>query len=236
MPPGPGPQPLPPYPKPRRKRKRTEIADYNKLPDAQLSDWLANFATVAAANAAALGLTPTQVTSINTANTAFSGTMAAKIAAENAAKVATLNKNDQRLSSLVVIRTFANQFQANPSIPDSLIQALGLNLRTDDPTPRDVFQPLGLVAMGCDQLNSLKWDKNGNFPGTIYMIEWQQPGGAWEILTATTSAKFEHEGTTAGEQVSYRVYAQRGNKKSLPSNVSTVFSGGMPGGAELKVA
>lgn len=212
------------------------MADYNRLPDSQLSDWLINFATVAAANSATLGLSPAQIAQINTANTAFSGTLAVKIAKENDAKVATLNKNDQRNSSLLTVRTFANQFQVNPAVPDSLIQQLGLNVRSDDPTPRDVFQPTNLVANGCDQVNSLKWDKNGNFSGTIYMIEWQVPGGEWEILSASTSTRFEHEGTIAGVQISYRVFAQRGNKKSLPSNVSTVFSGGMPGSADLKVA
>ena len=212
------------------------MPDYNRLPDAQFSDWLANFSTVAAANAALLELSPIELTQIATANTAFATTLNARIAASNAARVATMNKDDQKAASLSTVRTFANQFQANPAVPDNLIQSLGLNVRADDPSERPVFQPTNFVALGCDQVNSLKWDTNGNFPGTIYMIEWQLPGGEWQILTACTKSRFEHEGTTAGEQISYRVYAQRDNKKSLPSNVSTVFSNGMQGGGQLMVA
>ncbi|MBS1715187.1 MAG: hypothetical protein JST30_12710 [Armatimonadetes bacterium] len=212
------------------------MADYNKLSDSQLADWLANLATVAAANSGVLGLTPPQIAQLNTANTAYAASLANKIAKANDAKVATMGKNDQRASSLLTVRTFANQWQANPSVPDSLIQQLGLNVHADDPTERPVYQPVNLVANGCDQVNSLVWGKNGNFPNTVYMIEWQLPGGEWEILDSTMKTRYDHEGTTAGEQVSYRVYAQRGAKKSLFSNVSTVFSGGMPGSGELKVA
>ncbi|MBS1714875.1 MAG: hypothetical protein JST30_11130 [Armatimonadetes bacterium] len=212
------------------------MADYNKLSDAQLSDWLANLAVTAAANSGTLGLTPPQIAQLNTANTAFAASLTNKIAKANDAMVATMGKNDQRASSLLTVRTLANQWQANPNVPDSLIQQLGLNVHTNDHSERPVYQPTDFVALGCDQVNSLKWEKNGNFPNTVYMIELQLPGGEWEILDSTMKAKYEHEGTTAGEQVSYRVYAQRGTKKSLPSNVATVFSSGMPGEGELMVA
>ncbi|MGE0000839.1 MAG: hypothetical protein AB7F50_05030 [Fimbriimonadaceae bacterium] len=202
--------------------------NYFNLPDDQLAQWLTNFVTVASApaNQGPLGLDPAKITTLANAKNDFQTSLSARVAAAAAAKAATETKNNTRGASLTTIRTFVNGWYAGGTVSDTLLLQLGLVPRDQGGSPVPVFVPADLVVEPCNQVNKLKWDRNGNEPGTVFVIEQRLPAGEWEYLNGTTKAKFTVEGAVPGEQVSYRVYAQRGEQMSLPSNVVTAYGGG----------
>lgn len=73
---------------------------------------------------------------------------------------------------------------------------------------------------------SLKWKRNGNKQGVIFVIESKTGSGAWEVLAQTTRASAAFTGYTPGAEVSFRVFATKNGVQSPFSNVATIYNGG----------
>lgn len=71
----------------------------------------------------------------------------------------------------------------------------------------------------------MKWDRNANPQGTIFIIEAQdKPGLPWTLIGTTTKAVYEHTNQVPGKIQYYRVRAQRIDITSEPSNEAVVYA------------
>jgi len=105
------------------------MADYIPSSDADFDVWATNFVDNVVANAAALGLTPAQVTSLQGGQADWSGKYPASNAAQAAMNSAVQAKNDSRSGYEDLIRSLAKIVQSSPQVTDAQRQSLGLNVR-----------------------------------------------------------------------------------------------------------
>lgn len=185
------------------------------MPDAEFSTDLANFATVAAANAPALGLQPADISEIQNASTNFTTELndwtAAKASADNAKTV----KNTQRTVSRAVVSKWAKIFRAKVSVSDALLGQLQLAPHNPPASKTPPAQPFDLVANSDGNGNIvLRWNRAGNIQGTQFIIEYRAAANqAWAVLTSTTRASFATT-WSPGQYVGYRVIAKRNDQTS----------------------
>lgn len=196
--------------------------------DSMFNIWADNFATVAAANGPALGLTPGQITTLTSLATLFGTDYLASEAAKVEAKSKVAAKDSTRFSTEGYIRNIAKVINADANIPNSLKASLGISVTPSVPGPVNV--PIGLeVVSFVEGVNRLTWKANGNKPATTYILEYQLPGeAAWVYLSSLTAKKFDHTGQIVGQQVSYRVSAKRGSVQSVPSMAVTAYVDSVP--------
>ena len=110
--------------------------DYIPHSDAAFDTWQINFVTYFVANAAALGFDPLiEGSALTTAQSSWSVSYSAHIAAQAAASSAKGLKDTDRDALIAMIRGFSQQIQANPATTDVQRAALGLNVPDTTPTP-----------------------------------------------------------------------------------------------------
>lgn len=103
--------------------------DYIPTADPDFNQWQARFMQFAAANAAALGISPAQVAALQTLAAQWDADYRAQQAALAASKAATATKRETRAAFEKAMRGSANLIQALPDIPDTHRIALGLTVR-----------------------------------------------------------------------------------------------------------
>lgn len=212
------------------------MGNYNKMPDAQFRQFTENFVNVAEANAEALGLSIGAIAQLENAQIAFGDALTAQVNAIDAAKAATSLKRQQKCAMLDLVRLYANQWQANPTISDELKQQLGLPIHDKSPTPRSVFPPSDLYVRAISSgTNWLRWDRNENFPQTVFEIQcsYDVPNN-WQWIEVTMKTDFRHTGQTPGRTVFYRVRANRPTGVSAWSNIGVAY--GQSPSSELSIA
>jgi len=106
------------------------MADYIPSSDADFDAWTRNFVENVVANAAALGLSPAQVTSLQGGQADWGAKYPASNAAQAAMNSAVQAKNDSRSDYEELIRSLANIIQSSPQVTDAQRQSLGLNVRS----------------------------------------------------------------------------------------------------------
>jgi hypothetical protein len=201
---------------------------YYQMSKSELRVMMQAFASVAAANAATLGLNPANVTEINNQQTLYAATVTEQQNAQAAARGAVADCTAEKADTIELIGRYAAIFKANPAVSDELIAQLGLPPRNNGGDHLPVYDPANLAATGCSNgVNKLNWERNGNFPGVTYLIEAAYDGTTdWELIDAVSKTRYEHTDQTPGREVSYRVFAKRRNLKSGPSNTATIYLGG----------
>lgn len=197
---------------------------YYQTKKSNFGAWMANFNSVAAANALDLGLSAGELTEISTTNTSFANAFSNQEAMKDAAKGAIALCDQEWSDALLVVGKYNAQFQAIPGISPELLGQLGLTVPSGGGTV-PVFDPIDLSAIGSSNgVNSLRWKRNGNQSGTVYVIEVSYGNSlSWQIVDTTTRKKFDHPDQTPGNFVRYRVIARRGTTSSNPSNTASVY-------------
>lgn len=200
------------------------MSNYNKITDAEFLVWMTHFTTVTGANADTLGLSSAQQTALVNAKNGYATGLAGRQAAADAAKTATLAKEEAKATALELVRTWANQWQSNPAIPRTLIAELGLPVRETKPSPRPIFTPSQLSATGFSNgVNKIRWHRNGNLPGCTFIVEFSRNGGTtWTIAGVTAKARFEHTGQPPLPTL-YRVRTERRGLQSPPTDPVALF-------------
>lgn len=107
------------------------MSDYIPRPDGDFDMWQKNFVTYAAANAAALGLLPADITLLTTKQTAWTTSLASHVTASNAAKAACEKKDESRDSFEETFRADVRRIQANPAVTDEQRLALGITVKDE---------------------------------------------------------------------------------------------------------
>ena len=117
--------------------------DYIPHGDDEFNAWQANFVTYANANLANLGLTILDLTSIFSAQAAWTPSLTAHVAAQANAQSARATKDANRTALEVLIRALVRRLQASPSVSDAEREALGItvpDLGAATPTTRPLCQ------------------------------------------------------------------------------------------------
>ena len=202
--------------------------DYLPGNDAKLQVWLSNFTNVAGVNQAALGLNATDITSLTSAQSAFSYTVSTFTAQQASFHAASKSKATTRKSTVTTIRTVVRKIQGYPGVSAALKASLNINPHDGKRTHTPPTQPLSLVATpDSSGVNSLKWKRNGNSRTTNFLVEATTGAGKpFAVVGNTTKAKFDHTGQTPGVMMTYRVTATRADASSLPSLPVTVYGVG----------
>ena len=113
------------------------MADYLPKTDPGFREWIENFVDYAGANMVALGLGLGQIAEMQGVRVAFVNAYLAYMAAQDAAKGATENKEEKRQEAEVVMRKYVNILQVSPAVSDPERLALRITVRDKQPTPTD---------------------------------------------------------------------------------------------------
>jgi hypothetical protein len=124
------------------------MADYIPAADATFQAWQANFLSYASANAAALGLTPADLTPLTAAQTGWASAFPAHIAAVNNAKAAKQTKDEARAAYVALVRPLVRKLQASSVVSDAEKAALGITVAAT-PTPIGPPTTMPLVSVEC---------------------------------------------------------------------------------------
>ncbi len=208
------------------------------MPDSIYKELATEFATTCAASASQLGLTPANVSEISNAASAFSTSYTTLVTSQTVAAANRRAKDIQLASTRAVINKWAKMFRANPAISDQLLGTLHVAPHKTSGSKTPPTQPLDLIATASGTGTiSLKWKRNGNRTGTVFVIESQgASGGEWLNIGSTTKSKFETQ-ATIGQYVAYRVTAIRNDLTSQPSAPVTLWgTSGSNAAPTLKVA
>lgn len=206
---------------------------YYSISETAFRAWFNNFVTTAATNQLPLGLTPAQVTTLNNAKTAYQNAVAAQITAYNNAEAATLTKDAAYRAAFDLVKLWAPQWQANPSISNELRLQLGLVVRDSGPSPRPVFAVSDFSGSGNGVGTiKLRWKANGNAPGVTYLVQSRPQGGAWTLLAATTKTRIAL-GNQPIAATEFRVIAERRGVMSDPSYAVVVYGEGASGAGQI---
>lgn len=208
-------------------------SDYLPGEDAQLSTWLATFLTGCEKYDAILDLDSEEITAITTKSTAYDNGLALADAKKAEARDAVAAKNADKADVSSYVRTLVRGFKANPAVPQNVLQALGV---IATPAPTAVYTVTALTVNGCsDGVNKLKWNRTGNAPSTLFLIESRMStSGPWVLVGAVSKTSFDHSNQIPGETQYYRVTSTRSGQASAPCAPIVVY--GATGGNTLKVA
>lgn len=199
--------------------------DYIPKKDTIYRDWLANFLTVANANLAALGLTDTDLKPLQMDKPIYDDAITNAETLQAQAKAATEKKNTVRKSSETKARAIVKRIQAKLDVPPNLKKQLQITVPGDSPAPPTVpYTPKNLlvnvVGIGA---NELKWERNGNIPSIIFIVEaLTDEAKDYVQIFSTTKTSYTHTGIPSGTKISYRVKALHGEIPSPYSNIAVI--------------
>lgn len=198
--------------------------DYIPSKEGDIIPWMENFIAVANANLPALGLVALDITTITGKKTDYSTKLNAATAKQAESKAATEAKNMSKTGLIDNARALARQIQARPGVPDNLKEQLGLNVADPIPTPLIPQQPTEFSAtIGAGGLCSMRWNRNGNAQGTVFLIESSQNfSTGWQINATSTKTSYEMQLPFPIGQNYFRIRAQRADLTSEPSNIAVV--------------
>lgn len=136
------------------------MASSNYLPSNQidLSAWSANFADEIATRGAALGFSPTEITDITAAITAFRSALDSQQTSRENAAAAGQTKDLNRTSMVEIVRATVKRLQANPDMTDPVRAAFRITIPTNSrtPAPPPTTRPLPTVNSGQRLQHTLK--------------------------------------------------------------------------------
>ena len=132
--------------------------DYIPASDAEFDAWQQNLVNYVVANAAALGVSPAEVTSIQGFNGSWGTKYPASSTATAAANAATQEKNDCRTDYEDFLRPFVGRIQSSPTITDAQRQAMSITVRSTSRTA--VAAPLSRPVATIDTSQRLRHTVN----------------------------------------------------------------------------
>ncbi|MCE9559177.1 MAG: fibronectin type III domain-containing protein [Armatimonadetes bacterium] len=184
-----------------------------------------NLAATAATEAAALSLTPSELTTLQNVATDFGDANLAVQAAYDAYRAALETRKIAEAAAESLTRGYNRQWQ-NTGVPASVIASLGLPVHESGPTFSPPASPLTLSATAFSNGEvKLKWKRNGNIDGTQFVVETSADGQIWQFLTVSTSSRLSLNHFEPGVRVYFRVYAKRRTEVSAPSPATVIYPG-----------
>ena len=205
--------------------------DYLPKKKGDLNAWTTNFISVATANVTTLGFSTGDIATLNSNQAAYNTALNSVETAKGMLKAAVQAEKTATKTMTNTIRTDVRRIQINPAATPALKGQLRINPRTAPKNHTPPITPTGLMVEGfATGVNSLKWDRAGNKPDTIFEIHAKIGESAnFAGVGAVTATKFDHVRQTPGVKVVYRVVALRAGRSSEPSTGATVYEDGATG-------
>ncbi len=193
--------------------------------DAEFAVWLANFINKAEAYKSQLNLSGAQITALQTKLTQFNTDIALKQQKKEESVAQTALVANERKDLNKDIGLLNNGFKAIDGLASNILEEIGLNVNETNFGNVMPSAPSDLVATGTsDGTNSLKWSKNGNRQGTLFIIEAKIGDSTnWVMIDAVTSSAYKHKNQTPGVKIQYRIKAKRGEFESGYTNTAVVY-------------
>ena len=203
------------------------MASYYPTNDTQLIVWLNNFVTVANANLAALGLVAADMTPITTLQPTYTTTVNDVEIKKAALASATETKEATKEAVIQKFRLVVNRIQVNPAVTPALKAQLGISTNEGGKYPQHPVVPNELMATLIPEAGiELDWSRNGNGPGTQFVIEYRVlPSATWQLLDIITKTSYLHSGVALGTGIEYHIKARKGTQTSAPCNTVVVHTG-----------
>ncbi len=197
---------------------------FDKYSDSTLNSKISAMTSTLIEKPLEYGLTLDQVEELQDANTAFNLTIEIAQLADQNKLAAFQAKFAQRAELLTILGSLTKRVYGDPNVDDKALTDAGFATRPGKPQYRTPNAPTNATATVAGPSEVLiKWSRNGNPSPTQFIVEQQTPTG-WIQIASVTSSKFIHSGIVAGEPQTYRVYAQRGNRRSFNSNEAAIWS------------
>jgi hypothetical protein len=105
------------------------MPDFIPRSDADFSAWLKNFITYANANTTDLGLTPADITPVQTSGTELDTLRATSDSMQAQSQAATADKDAKRSDTEDLVRGLVARIQAHPAVTDAQRSGLGITVR-----------------------------------------------------------------------------------------------------------
>ncbi|MBL8059531.1 MAG: fibronectin type III domain-containing protein [Chthonomonas sp.] len=199
--------------------------NFSSLSDTELVSRIGAFCSVALENPTDYGLNGTEVEALSDANTLLNTNIDNYLAANGAKLAATSAKDSSREDVLTQMSSILKRVYGDPTVTDQDLNKASLAPRPSGPTYTTPNVPTNVNAkvVGPNRIE-VKWNKANNIGGTLYSIEVQHGQGAWTLLDTITSTRFFYTVSEAGQPISFRVVAKRGNRTSQPSAITSLWS------------
>lgn len=197
---------------------------FYELSNAEFLPWLINLINIINENRADLPITAAQITALEARRDSHEIKLNAQVAADEAAKAATRDINDDRVLTNSEVSFINTILKANKSIPRELLIQMGFRVSEGRTSPPP-NEPTNLIVMpNAAGYTDLKWSRNGNKQTTLYDIEAQYEGSAnWVHVETVQTLKYRHTDQTVGKQVVYRVRARRAGQESGFSSAGVAY-------------
>ncbi len=186
--------------------------------DSELMAAAPNFVALANTNKLVLNMSAADVTELQTVVTAFSNQYTAWIAARAALKNSFDTKQASKAALKALVNRWAKAFRANPAVPNPLLAQLLVAPHAPKRSTQVAHQPLGFIGTSTylGAIN-LRWSRNGNKPGTQFLVEYRlTPTGSWLTAGTTLKSKFSYQ-SQPGKFIEFRIKAVRSGTISAPS-------------------
>jgi hypothetical protein len=109
------------------------MPDYLPRPDNAFDRWVADFIEYSTNHRSALGLTDIEAAELQKARNAWSQAFARHQSAREAARLATVDKEQKRAAVEQAIRKYVRVIQARPATTNQQRRGLGITLMPDEP-------------------------------------------------------------------------------------------------------
>lgn len=199
--------------------------DHTKLSNNEFKNLLDDIAAKADGNAADFFLTQGLIDQIKTAGGVLTADISDQAAKQSAAKAATNKLGQTRKDGDKLVSLLKRTMKANADFsPDKYVE---FGFDADDLTPSAIAPqtPADLSVEGFSNgTNELKFNRNGNKTGTVFIIEAKIGEAAnYSIIGTTKKTNYRHTGQKPGVKIVYRLRAQRGDQFSEYSNEAVIY-------------
>lgn len=199
---------------------------YYQLKPAELLVFLNNFNGITVEKQSELGISAAQLDELQHFKTMLENKVNDRQATREAAAAAKIELKDVVRNVTERIGSLNKGFKSNKTIPDSLIELLGLEANDNSLTTITPVAPTDLVVEGrSNGINYLRWKGGGNRSRTTYILEVKTAGSAeYKFVKALTKMRFEHKDQPPGVRAFYRVKAIHSDLESSYSNEAVVYN------------
>jgi hypothetical protein len=205
-------------------RGKIIMANFSKMNDAEMLEWLNNIITVAGVAPANYGLTADQITDLTAKRDLLQTRMSWRATAEDAVRSAVTAQRESRTNADTLVSFINMSVKINPDVSPARKDAIGIFMRKP-PVRTAPTRPENLQANGFeDDRVVLRWDRAANKPNTQFIVECKKEGETeFAYLATTTRSKYVHLNAAPGDRCVFRVRAQRDDMESTYSNEASVY-------------
>lgn len=206
---------------------------WRRLSDLALSAAATQAHTVINGNILGYGVTPAQMTLLNTNKNALAAASTDLIAKKDAYEAALLTRDNSRVATIGSLANIGGTIYNNSTVTNVMLAAAGYAVYDSSGTTIIPVTPIDLLA-NPDAEGSVKlsWKRNGNPQGVVFVIEQSPDGEAWSQVFSTTKARVTLSGFTPGVEFWFRVRATKNDIVTLPSVPAGIWA---PGGQQFQL-